>query len=140
MACNGCHDLTTLSVNISDIAIITIKNVDYHCIIRNITKCEAIYLLKNSGLGNRGYTQKVLTYFLAYSKEFFFYFFCFSIYKMVDGMDIYKHLNVTLGTVMKNLEMLKFVPDHLKNEKMCKHAFKKLPYLLRYVPAQYKTQ
>ena len=27
--CNGCHDLTMLSVNISDIAVITIKNVDY---------------------------------------------------------------------------------------------------------------
>ena len=26
--CNGCHDLTILSVNISDIAIITVKNVD----------------------------------------------------------------------------------------------------------------
>ena len=26
--CNGCHDLTMLSVNISDIAIITAKNVD----------------------------------------------------------------------------------------------------------------
>ena len=25
---NGCHDLTILSVNISDIAIITVKNVD----------------------------------------------------------------------------------------------------------------
>ena len=29
---NGCHDLTTLSANISDIAIITVKNVDYRCI------------------------------------------------------------------------------------------------------------
>ena len=27
--CNGCHDLTWLSVSISDIAIIAIKNVDY---------------------------------------------------------------------------------------------------------------
>ena len=27
--CNGCHDLTMLSVSISDIAIIAIKNVDY---------------------------------------------------------------------------------------------------------------
>ena len=30
---NGCHDLTILSLNIRDIAIITVKNVDYHCII-----------------------------------------------------------------------------------------------------------
>ena len=44
--CNGCHDLTMLSVNISDIAIITVKNVDYRCIIHNIGKSEAINLLK----------------------------------------------------------------------------------------------
>ena len=50
--CNGCHDLTMLSVNISDIAIITVKNVDYCCIIHNISKYEAINLLKNSVLEN----------------------------------------------------------------------------------------
>ena len=53
---NGCHDLTMLSVNISNIAIITIKNVDYCCIIHNITKSEAINLLKNSVFEDRGYT------------------------------------------------------------------------------------
>ena len=44
--CNSCHDLTTFSVNISDIAIITVENVGYHCIIHNFSKSEAIYLLK----------------------------------------------------------------------------------------------
>ena len=39
--CNGCHDLKMLSVNISDIVITTIKNVDYCCIIYNISKSEA---------------------------------------------------------------------------------------------------
>ena len=52
---------------------------------------------------------------------------------MDDSMDIYKSLNINIGTVMKNPEMLKFVPDHLKTKKMCKQAVKKLPYLLRYV-------
>ena len=52
---NGCHDLTMLSVNMSDIAIITIKNVDYRCIIQNISKFESIDLLKNSVLEDRGY-------------------------------------------------------------------------------------
>ena len=33
---------------------------------------------------------------------------------MVDVMSIYKSLNIGIRTVMKNLEMLKFVPDHLK--------------------------
>ena len=41
---------------------------------------------------------------------------------------------------MKNLEMFKFVPDHLKTIKMCKHAVEKLPFVIRYVPDQYKTQ
>ena len=46
--CNGCHNLTMLTVNISDIAIITVKNTDYHCIVHNISKFEAINLLENS--------------------------------------------------------------------------------------------
>ena len=65
--CNGCHDLSMLCLNISNIAIITIKNVDYHCIIHNI----------------------------------FFYFFC-----------------------------LVYI----------KWFYKKLPYLIRYIPDQYKIQ
>ena len=53
--CNGYHDLTILSVNISDIGIITVKNVDYRCIIHSISKPEAINLLESALLGNRGY-------------------------------------------------------------------------------------
>ena len=57
---------------------------------------------------------------------------------MVDNMDIYKSLNISIRTVIKNPEMLKFVPDHLKIKKMCQQAVKKLPYILRYVLDQYK--
>ena len=53
--CNGCHDLTVLSVNISDIAIITVKNADYRCITHNISKSKAINLLNDSVLEDRGY-------------------------------------------------------------------------------------
>ena len=35
--CNGCHNLTMLSINITNVA----KNVDYFCIIHN-SKSEAI--------------------------------------------------------------------------------------------------
>ena len=45
-ACNSCRDLTTLSVNINDIPIITVKNGDYNCIIESITKSEEVNLLK----------------------------------------------------------------------------------------------
>ena len=46
---------TILIVNISDIVIITTKNVHYRCIIHNISKSEAINLLENSVLENCGY-------------------------------------------------------------------------------------
>ena len=44
---------------------------------------------------------------------------------MVDGMDIYKTSNSNIGTVMRNPEMLKFVPGYLKTKTMCKHVVKK---------------
>ena len=53
--CNGCHDLTKLIVNIGNIAIITVKNTDYCCIIHNISKSETINLLEKSVLEDRGY-------------------------------------------------------------------------------------
>ena len=72
---NGCHDLTMLSVNICDIAIITVKNVDYRCIIHNIGKSEAINLLKILFLKIVGIYKK---YWLKFQSAFF-YFFLFSI-------------------------------------------------------------
>ena len=62
---------------------------------------------------------------------------------MIDSkysMDIYKSARISIATVMKNREMLKFVPDHLKNKKMCKNAVTKLPLGIRYVSDQYKAQ
>ena len=105
--CNGSHDLTMLSVNISDISIISIKNVDNRCTIHNISKSEAINLLKSSALEDRGY-----------------------IYKKILSWTSIKSLDISIGTVMKNPEMLKFLPDRLKTKDMWKHAVKKLPYLL----------
>ena len=52
--CNGCHDLSMLCLNISEMTIITVKNVDYCCII-HISKSEAISLLENSALEYHGY-------------------------------------------------------------------------------------
>ena len=40
------HALTMLSVHVSDIAIITVKNDDYRCIIHIISKSESINALK----------------------------------------------------------------------------------------------
>ena len=52
--CNVCHNLTVLSVDISDI--VTIENVDYCYINYNNSKSEPINLLKNSVLEDSGYT------------------------------------------------------------------------------------
>ena len=56
---------------------------------------------------------------------------------MVDNeytMDIYISVKISIRKVIKNIEMLKLVPDHLKTKKICKHAVKKLSFLIRYVP------
>ena len=53
--CIGCHDLTILCLNISGITIITVKNIDYRCIIHNISKSEAINLLETVVFEKRGY-------------------------------------------------------------------------------------
>ena len=52
---NGCHELAILSINIIDIAIITVKNVNYHCLFHGIKKYKAIHLLQNSILYDCGY-------------------------------------------------------------------------------------
>ena len=44
--------------------------------------------------------------------------------------NIYKSLNISIGTMMKNPEMLKFVPDYFKTKKMCKRVLKN--YLIYY--------
>ena len=53
--CNSCHDLTMLCLNFSTISVITVKSVDYRCIINGIIKSETIHLLENSLLDNREY-------------------------------------------------------------------------------------
>ena len=44
------------------------------------------------------------------------------------SIDIYKSGKISIGTVMENPEMLKFVPHHLKTKKICKHAVKKITF------------
>ena len=53
--CSSCHDLKILCLNISDIAIATIKGVDYRCIMHDISKSEAIRLLENSVFDDHKY-------------------------------------------------------------------------------------
>ena len=49
-------------------------------------------------------------------------------------------LKISIETIMKNLEMLKFVPDRLKTKHICQNAVKKLTYVIMYVLDRCKTQ
>ena len=52
-----------------------------------------------------------------------------------------KTLKISIKVIIKNPEMLKFAPDHLKTKTMFKkNAVKKLLFVLRYVPDPYKTE
>ena len=103
--CNGCHDSTMLHINISDIAVTTVKNADYHCIIHNITKSEAINLLENC--------------VYIYKKHYLI----FSLFKIFFVLFLFsKSLNVNIGTVVKNSEVLNFA---------CKRAFEKISLCIK---------
>ena len=57
---------------------------------------------------------------------------------MVDGeysTNAYKSPKISIKAILRNAEMFKFIPGHLKAKEMCKHAVKKLPFPIRYVPA-----
>ena len=51
-----------------------------------------------------------------------------------------KTLKKGIGAITKDPEMLRLIPDHLKTKKMYKHAVKKLPFIIKYVLNQNKTQ
>ena len=72
-----------LKIRYCKCCIITVKNVDYHCIIHSNSKSEASNLLKNLKNSKNILLKNI---------------FLFSIYKMVDTMEIYKSLNINIGT------------------------------------------
>ena len=56
---------------------------------------------------------------------------------MVDienSLNNYIFLTVSIGAIIQNPVMLKFIPDHLKTKKKCKNAGNKLPLIIIYVP------
>ena len=54
--CNRSHDLLMMSMKLSDIAILNIKSVDYHCTISRISKSEAINLIRKTNLTEKSRT------------------------------------------------------------------------------------
>ena len=51
---NKCHDLSMVVQDLQDLTILKIKNIDYRCYVFNMSKQEAIKLLNNSKLDNKG--------------------------------------------------------------------------------------
>ena len=56
------------------------------------------------------------------------------------SIDNYISPKIGIGAEMKNLSMLKFVPEYLKTKKKCNYAIRKLPLVIRYVSDKYKTK
>ena len=54
--CNGYHDLLMMYMNLNDTAILNNKGSNYHCIISEISKSEAIILIKNIDLTEKSIT------------------------------------------------------------------------------------
>ena len=52
--CNGCHDFSMIVQKIDDFVILRVKGVDYRCCVFNMSKKDAISLLNNSVLDNKG--------------------------------------------------------------------------------------
>ena len=52
--CNRCHDLLMLVYNLKNFMILNRKGVDYRCYVFNMSKNDAITLLNNSVLDNKG--------------------------------------------------------------------------------------
>ena len=85
-----------LSVNISDITIITNKNVGYRSIIHNVSKSEAINFLEKSVLENP------------------------EMLKFVP--DHLKTKKMYKPAVKKSPYLLRYVPDQCKTQQMCDKA------------------
>ena len=51
--CNRCHDLLMMSMNLSNIYILSIKGADYRGIISGISKTETIDLIQNIDLSGK---------------------------------------------------------------------------------------
>ena len=52
--CNGCHDILMMAYELENTEILNVKDVDYRCVLWNITRNDAINRLSNPKLDNKG--------------------------------------------------------------------------------------
>ena len=67
--CNRCHDLLIVSMNLSNIAIFTIKSADYCCTISGIIESEAVNLMQNIDMIEKSGHYKTLKYIITYKNR-----------------------------------------------------------------------
>ena len=53
-ACNKCLDISMMAHELKNVAILSVKGVDYRCVLWNIIKNDAINRLNNSKLNDKG--------------------------------------------------------------------------------------
>ena len=104
-------------------------------LIMRIVSCQTKNLISIFGLIRAAFFWNDKSIIFSLVKKAFLFLFLFK-NKMVDS----ETLIISIGALIKDPEMLRFIPDHIKTKKMCKHAIKKLPFLIKYVTNQYKTQ
>ena len=52
--CNKCHDVLVTAYELKNIVILSVKGVDFRCILWGISKNEAVHRLNNSVLEDKG--------------------------------------------------------------------------------------
>ena len=52
--CSRCHDLSMVVYDLSNFMTLNIKSIDYRCYVFNTSRSDAIKLLNNSVLDNKG--------------------------------------------------------------------------------------
>ena len=52
--CNGCHDMSMMTYELENIAILNLKGVEYRCVLWNITRNDAINRLNIFELDDKG--------------------------------------------------------------------------------------
>ena len=52
--CNGCHDLLTMAHSLKNIAILSAKGATFRCLLKGISRNEALKTLNNSVTYDRG--------------------------------------------------------------------------------------
>ena len=52
--CNGCHDILMIAYELKNIVMLNVKGVDYKCVLWGVIKNDAINMLSNSKLDDKG--------------------------------------------------------------------------------------